>query len=221
MARSSKAAGLAVNPAWRYLPAVETAQSERSALIERANACGSALRILNDEFGLGIPEESGSKSWKINCPYQHEHPDGGVDKNCRFYWESDRAYCFADHGVLDFVALRAMQWGIAPMAAARRIVEAHEESSARKPWWERAGQARTRLLHADQPPPMSTQHAQAALIEALRAREGYVEAQYRPDVRKALQDVLEALDPSWDFDQTLSWVTSGADYIHSKVEESP
>ena len=205
------------NPAWRYLPSVETAQTERSALIERANSMGSALRILNDELGCGIPEESGSKSWKFRCPYGDEHADGGVDKNCRFYWESDRAYCFADHGVLDFVGLRSLMWGVSMFAAARRIVQSQEALEARKPWWERVPDIRARMRTVEQPKPMSTDHAKAALYTALRAVPGYIESQYRPEIREAVAASLEALDPSWTFDLTLQWLDQTVALVQSRL----
>lgn len=210
---------MAANPAWRYLPAVETAQTEAAALIERANACGSALRILNDDFGLGIPEIGDTKSWKIRCPYSNEHADGGIDKNTRFYWDADRAYCFADHGILDYVALRSMQWSMGSIATAKAILRRHEAEVARKPWWERVEDIRQRV-GTDTTPPMRTQYAQAALTASLRDLEGYSEAQYRPAVREAVQTVLEALDPSWDFEHTLLWVEAGTKHVQEQMEKS-
>lgn len=209
------------NPAWRFLPTVETAQSERAAIFERANALGSALRVLNDELDCDIPEYSDSKSWKTRCPWEHEHPDGGLDKNCRYYWDADRMYCFADHGVLDLVGLRSLMWSVPTIVAAKRIIERYEESVSRLPWWQRARASRDRLMSAPEIKPMDTQQAYAALHTALRAVEGYTVSQYRPDVRAAVQSALEALDPSWDFEQTLQWLETSTQTVASTLRKAP
>lgn len=210
---------MAANPAWKYLPSVETAQSERSALFERANAMGSALRVLNDELGCDIPEYSESKSWKFRCPWGEEHSDGGVDKNTRFYWDADRAYCFATHGVLDLVGLRSLMWSVPTTVAARRIIESQETKNARKPWWDRVAAAKDALLAREESPRlMNVQHAYSALHASLRAIDGYSEAQYRPEVREAVRQAQEALDPTWDFPRTLQWLDDSAALVRDRVE---
>lgn len=196
---------MAGNPAWRFLPKESTSESKHS-LFDQANAVGgSALRILNDELGCAIPEDSQSKSWKFHCPWGVEHADGGLDKAARFYWATDHGYCFMGHGVLDVVTLRSLQWRVEPWAAAKRIIEQAEKEAVRKPWRERLITARDRVL-SDAPKPMDVGAAREALGVALRGVPGYVERQYREDVREVVVAALAALDPSWDFSDVQVWI---------------
>lgn len=209
---------MAGNPAWKYLPSVQTAQSEREALFERANSLGSALRVLNDELGCDIPEHSDSKSWKFRCPWGEEHPDGGLDKNTRFYWDADRAFCFSTHGVLDLVGIRSLMWSVPTTIAAKRLVESYDAQNVRKPWRERIEAARDALLAKQSPRLMDTTHAHAALHSALRAIDGYIEAQYRPEVRQVVRQAQEMLDPTWDFETTMKWLDAATALVREKVK---
>lgn len=200
------------NPAWRYLPQDgDRKRDERSLMFDRANATESVVRILNDELDAGVPESGEGKSWKLSCPWGIEHSDAGLDKAARYYWESDHAYCFAGHDVLDVVTIRSLMWHCSRYAAARRLLTLHAPDAVPKA--QRLAELAHKVRAGEQPLAMSLPQAHQALTASLTRVDGYTEAQYRPAVREALMTCLSALNPSWAMADVLKWIEASTAYV--------
>lgn len=80
----------------KYLPPdVKRPMTYRDHIIELANTQAPIHLILDDLYGIKVPEFS--SSWKIHCPYGDEHKDGGRGTNCRVYSSSNSVFCFEQH----------------------------------------------------------------------------------------------------------------------------
>lgn len=199
---------MSIEDSRRFLPKTSQEDERLSkwlALIQRANATSSTIRILNDELRCNVPEYSMGKSWKFHCPWGFEHKDHGIEKHARYYWEDDEAFCFKDHGKLDPVGLRAMQWGMPKTAAAKRMLD-EAGVLRRKNFRQRMDEMLE--MQANPPAPVEARltTARAALYESLSRVPQYAEHQFRPDVQETLQDALQRFDKDWGFPEVLAWV---------------
>ena len=199
-----------VNGLKKYLPSAEGEVSQLTLLIEQANACESVHDILFNHFKIFIPE-GGSGSVKLKCPYSLEHKDGGKEKAMRYYYETDSAYCFRDHGVLSPTFLWASEWGVSEAAAARRILD-RAGVGKRESW-------RTRIENIINSPETASSASVSSALTALAMRyrdiDGYVSLQYRPAVLQEKLRVSEMFNPMWDFESVEKWL----DYSTEKMKE--
>lgn len=199
----------------KYLPKEEQGKvSETALLIERANELESTRELLIRHFSLYIPSD-GATSIKIPCPWRFEHKDGGKDKGMRYYFDTDSAFCFRDHGVVDPVYINSMVWGETRKNTAKIMLE-------------RAGKLKrdhysTRmesLLSAQvQTQTANQQYALEALNMALRDVPEYVSAQFNSAVIAAKNLCMERFDPQWTLSDIEKWITASVIYIRQVSEK--
>lgn len=160
--------------------------------VDRANTLVNIGQLLRDKFGVWSPDGL-DRSWKINCPFNFEHADGGVDKNCRVYPDSNHAYCFADlrHGLLSPVRVWQLKTDTAPMVAAKALLELY--GLTRRTGW-RDRYVELLKMRESSTAPGAPAYAVEALQSALGQVEDYDQRQYDGDVTTAMEDELEKLD---------------------------
>lgn len=192
-----------------YLPKEDTSKvSETQALIDRANALESTRDLLMSEYNILVPED-GANSIKLRCPYAFEHKDGGKDKGMRYYFDSDSAFCFRDHGVIDPVFIRSMKWGETRLKTAKIMLEKagvfkREHYSVRM----------TDMLSAEKTKTLANQpYAFEALNLALRNESEYVSHQFNPKVVSAKNRCLESFNPAWTLQDIEKWITASIIYV--------
>lgn len=161
-----------------------------SPLIEQANAV-SIFDVLRDFMGIDIPN-TGSKSWKTDCPFNFEHGDGGRDKGWRVYPSTNSSYCFVLHGVLDPVRLIMLRKDLSAKRAAYVILENYgllKSRNYRERYDQIVAEREMRSAGVGQP---------AVLVEALhssvRADPRYIEKQFDVEFNVVLEKALEELD---------------------------
>jgi hypothetical protein len=161
-----------------------------SPIIEQANAV-PILDVLRDFMGIDIPD-SGSRSWKDNCPFGFEHPDGGRDKGWRVYPSTNSSYCFVMHGGMTPVRLISLRKDVNSKRAAYIILENYGLLKGRG-WRERyAAVASERELKGN------SIGSPAVLVEALhsalRVEPKYMERCFETEFAEGLETCLEKLD---------------------------
>lgn len=165
-------------------------------LIDRADT-EIDIREIYTEMGFYAP--SGEyNSWKIHCPFGDEHADGGLDKNCRLYPDTNNIYCWDSHGYLTTTRLYARWKGMPRMRAAEILLE-NRGLLKRTTWRERWNdlvdyreakhEARTGLG--------SQAYVVQALREAISADPRYEALEFTARVRDEWTLVLAALDVVW------------------------
>jgi hypothetical protein len=164
-------------------------RTQDAKLIEEANTV-PIQRVLEDEFGIVVPGEL-SRSWKTNCPFGFEHPDGGVEKAMRVYG-SNTAYCFSTHGMLTPVRLIQIKTERRAATAAKRLAERYGLRVG-EPYWEKAKRL---ILERDEAGMKvgSPSNAVQALQRSLARVPNYETRQFDTDVTLAMEEQLEALD---------------------------
>lgn len=90
--------------------------------IEKANESYPIARCLRD-LGIEAPDID-SGSYKTDCPTAHLHPDGGRDKQFRYYPESNTAWCFEEQKMWTPVRIVSEIRGVPPETAAKALCEA-------------------------------------------------------------------------------------------------
>lgn len=157
--------------------------------IDKANGI-PIQQLLEEDYGIFVPSHL-ERSWKTNCPYDFEHPDGGVGKSMRVY-HTNTAHCFDQHGHLSPVRLEQIKSDCGQLRAARILAKRFGLAS-KEPYWKRMNQMvlerETRLGDVGSPI-----HAVEALQHALAVSPEYVERQYDADVSAAFEEQLEKLD---------------------------
>jgi len=203
------------NPLAKYLPKEDASRSSALDLIERANAQFSCVDILNREYGYEIPK-GGSGSTKQHCLWGWEHKDGGVEKCMRYYWESDTAYCFRDHGVIDVVSIRATQKGLSKLRTAKLLLtEAGIFNN--DPWNVRVEKAQEHLKNPTKHT-MDMRLAESMYTSRLKSIEGYGTLQYRSEVVNLKNSMMEELDPSWNSEKLLEWIEKSRTKMEVAIE---
>lgn len=199
----------------KYLPKQEdTRPTDTQDLISRANAQLSCIDLLNKHFGYEL-EKGGSGSLKLNCVWGYEHLDGGVEKCMRYYWETDRCFCFRDHGVIDAVTLQSYLWNESKARTARQVLES-AGLLRREPYYARMPKL---LTAAHEEPSMSLPAVQQMFNEQLRLLPVYDKMQYMPDVIALKNTLMQEVEESWNLDEILKWVDESVQKILKKVEE--
>lgn len=164
----------------------KSSRSKATALIEKARAEVSLFDVLDDFFDIRHPREG--KSYKGDCPFRWEHPDGGADKGWRTYPASNTSYCFVTHGVLDGPRLISLRNDISLTEAAKFLLN-HYGKLKPKPYRERMSElvearAKTNLGEV------------SYLVEALQMA---IETEapgmeFDPDVQNAIEEELDSLE---------------------------
>ena len=192
----------------KYLKQDTAPVSQTTLLIEQANALESTRELLVQHFNLYIPEQ-GSVSIKLACPWKFEHKDGGKDKAMRYYFDTDTAFCFRDHGVIDPVYINSMVWGQTRKKTARTMLE-------------RAGRLRREsyskrmqdLLQGQEKENSANQaYAFEALNLALRDVPEYTSNQFNPSVLGAKNICTEKFNPAWSFTEVSRWIEASVLFI--------
>jgi hypothetical protein len=201
--------------------ATPTTWAER--LIERADSEVSIFNVLEDFCGVHAPREG--RSFKSRCPFADEHPDGGrLDKGFRTYPGSNSAMCFVMHGYMGPVRLAQLRFGVRPLVAAKKILDAYGLDRPR-PWRVRL---RETMIEAEQratrPGTGDPTHAVEALHIALRKEPTYVTRQFDDDVLHAMEVVLDRLDvvmASGDPDAVRRWYDAAKSAMLRIVRREP
>ena len=198
----------------KYAPHDEEASTgQAETLIQKACETVSILSVLAD-YDIDVPPDS--SGWKFYCPFGHEHSDGGMTKAARYYAESNSVYCFASHGLLTVVSLRARQWRMTYTSAAKKILEdagiSTGKVSYRKKWedMQRRWQTMETVDH---------QALMEALSVALRGMDGYVARQYDEDVRSLMEKALAALGHVSTVDEGRLWLATVKDRMRQVLTD--
>jgi hypothetical protein len=191
--------------------------SDAVLFIEQANRSVSIEKVLFDHFGIEVGPG------KNPCPFDFEHSDGGQDKALRVYPDTNSAYCFALHGVLDPVKLFSLKGDNRPLYAAQLLMRAYGIDTRPKGWRERYNDiALQRETSVRQIPPGSVVEA---LQAALRQDQGYVAHQFHPDVLRAVEGQLDAIDKlvsqTTDIKEIQEWLTQAKATILTSCPKSP
>lgn len=163
------------------------------SLVNLANEKINIVEIYN-AMGHAAPQGMYG-SFKIHCPFNYEHGDGGLDKNCRIYPPS-HIYCFAMHGLLKPVYLYAKWKDLQYTRAAVILLEERGllKSSNYKDRWEE-------LLNERAKSNTNSLGDQADVIAALQTEiaqdERYMAVEFADPVREAWKLILRALDVLW------------------------
>lgn len=205
------------NPLAKFLPKKDDTNPTLD-LIERANSQFSCIDILNKEFGYSIPY-GGSGSTKLACIWGWEHKDGGVEKCMRYYWETDQAFCFRDHGIIDVVAIRASQKGLSKSKTAKKLL--YEAGLlGKEPWQDRIKKAQENLQETHHSSKyMNMNLAEQMFNESLRSVENYATLQFKPLIVQTKNEILEELDPSWSLDELTQWLEKSKQTMRATIEE--
>lgn len=187
--------------------------SQSTLMIERANALESTRELLVKHFNLYIPE-SGSTSVKIACPWRVEHKDGGKDKAMRYYFDTDSAFCFRDHGVIDPVMINSMLWGESKAKTARMMLE--RAGVFKREHYSKRMQELLEQSHKEVP--ANQNYAMEALNAALRDCPEYVSRQFNPRVIKMKNTCSERFNPAWTLSDIEKWITASVTYIRMGIE---
>lgn len=187
-----------------YLPRDQRKVSEATLLIEQANALESTAELLQSEFGVYIPS-GGAGSIKMKCIWGVEHKDGGIERSMRYYYETDSAFCFRDHGVIDPVAIRSSVWNVSKTQAAKAMVNNHTVSN--RPHW---SQRMKEMLEAEEQQFASIPNAIQALNLKLNGIEGYSDNQYNPRVIALKLKIMEVFDPLWTLTEIEQWLDAAS-----------
>lgn len=165
-------------------------RSRATRFVDKINAEVRLSTLLQDEFGIYIPDEI-VRSWKTYCPWSFEHPDGGTDKTLRIY-PSNSAYCFALHGVLTPVRIVQIQHECGSYKAAHILAEKYGLAQ-RKPYWERMNElVLEQATRKKNRGPLS--YAAEALRQALVQVPGFQWREFDDDVVAEVGRQLERLD---------------------------
>lgn len=138
-------------------------------------------------------------SYKIDCPWNYEHADGGLDKNCRIFGGTN-IYCWAMHGYLAPTTLYSKWKGISRQKAAEILLD--ERGLLRKPWREKWNELIDVREAAQSRGLGSKTDMVAALHTKLATYPEYVDNEFHPSVRKKWEKVLVAIDRMWERDTT-------------------
>lgn len=183
-------------------------------MVERANEV-SIHHVLLDFFDSYVPSEG--LSFKTHCPFEAEHPDGGVERGFRTYPDTNSSYCFIMHGFLPPVRLVQKKYRLPPYAAARKILgyygllkprEYHERWHDVEVWVEQNG-----------PKVGDLQYAVEALHMALRNVPGYKTRQYDSDVLSAWEKVLEESASIYSVPDLSAWYDKSREALISLVRK--
>lgn len=172
--------------------------------------------VLRDLFGLHVPFDL-DRSWKTNCPFAFEHPDGGIDKNFRVY-PSNSAYCFAMHGGLNPVRIVMIQRDLPAKKAAQHLADRYG-LIGQEPYWKKM-QRLVLESENERAGGGSPQHAVEAMQSALARLEGFTARQYDEDVLAVIEDRLEKLDlviRSGVDGAVRSWLSETVDAVRSTL----
>ena len=163
--------------------------ADRDAVQARANEV-TDLRAMLLDMGCEVPD--GAASWKFKCPFGAEHADGGMDKSARYYADGNVAYCFAGHGMLTPVRLRALSAGITQQKAADRLLS-EAGVTTRRGWRDRYVEVSEAVERERGPKAPSLEHVVAALTMRLQEYPAYMTRQYDEDFRAVMHARIEAL----------------------------
>lgn len=159
-------------------------------LIDKANEAVDIREIYNKLPGMYAPWGEYA-SWKVNCPFNYEHADGGMDKNCRIYG-GQHLFCFAMHGIITPVYLWARLNAMPSKRAAEELLE--QRGLLRNlNYWEKWEQLTTAPQHSSG----SQNYAITALRKELQTDNEYAEHEYDESVRQAWVYALSTLDQLW------------------------
>lgn len=183
------------------------------SLLEQAARVESTRELLVTKYHLIIPEH-GSTSIKLHCPWGIEHKDRGKEKSMRYYYDTDTAFCFRDHGVVDSVVLRADLWGVSRTKAARSMLE--KAGLLKREHWSR--RMKTMLEQEEVKSDTNVSYAFSALNSSLSQHSEYLRSQYKKPVVKAKQRCLDAFNPAWSMDSVLKWIETSTAYIMRFVD---
>lgn len=204
------------NPLAKYLPNKSDDVNTSLDLIDRANLQFSLIDILNKEFGYDIPY-GGAGSTKLHCVWGGEHKDGGIEKCMRYYWDSDTAFCFRDHGVIDVVTIRAAQKGLSKVKTARSLLQ-EAGIFNNDPWNVRIEKIQEHLKENNSRKYVDLRLAEQVFNESLRSLDGYGRLQYKADIIQTKVGLIEELDPSWDLDQLMEWINKAKTIMRETVK---
>lgn len=168
-------------------------------LVDKANELVSIREIYTQMTGSYVPDGQ-MFSWKIHCPFEFEHSDGGLDKNTRIY-DSNTIYCFGMHGVIRPVYLYARWKGIPTKLAAEELLKERGllEKKGYRARWNDLMELREEKFHQR----LGEQsYAIDALQKSLENDRMYVENEYAEDVRSAWVISLAKLDVLWSRPET-------------------
>lgn len=200
----------------------ETFKTQRHplSLVERSDQAVNIIEIYR-EMGGQAPEGS-YRSYKIHCPFNYEHGDGGLDKNCRIYPPS-HIYCFASHGIMKPTYLYSRWKGIQLKQAAAELLE---QRGLLKPkfyterWQELMEQRQTLQTSLG-----TTAEAVAVLQADIATNEQYKSVEFSKPVREAWTIILAALEVLWSRPQTdlnalRRWHGNSLNKLNSAVSEA-
>lgn len=175
----------------RYAPP-KAAERPRT-LVDWANEVADIRDVLRD---MGLYAPSGTfYSYKIDCPWNYEHADGGRDKNCRLFGGTN-IYCWAAHGYITPSYLYSRWKGVTIQDAAKELLD--QLGLLKKNWretWNELVEVRDAKEHVG----LGQQsYAIDALHAALKTDKKYLEQEFEEPVRLAWVVVLAALDSIWE-----------------------
>lgn len=203
------------NPLEKFLPKQEDSKTFAQDMIERANAQFSCIDILNKEFGYDIPY-GGVGSAKLQCLWGWEHKDGGVEKCMRYYWESDQAFCFRDHGVIDVVTIRASQKGLSRVKTATYLLQ--EAGLLKAEPWDVRIKKHQENLSTPKKSFLDLRLAEQLFNQMLKNVPNYSKVQFRPEIIQLKSAKIEELDPSWGLDKLSSWMVECENIMQTTIE---
>lgn len=176
----------------------------RRDVVTWANESISIFDLLQGLFGVDAPREGGS--FKIFCPFSFEHPDGGVERACRTYPETNSAYCFALHGRLTPVKLYALAKDLRYKQAAVELLRRAGLYDPR-PWKERLPEvlAEREAAKATRTDLGDPQTLVAALHTSLRSHPAYPVAGVSPALSGALEARMALLEGLSGVEAVRTW----------------
>jgi hypothetical protein len=193
----------------------------RRDLVEWANEAISIFDVLEDLFGIVHPRDGGS--YKGHCPFEFEHPDGGLEKGFRTYPATNTAYCFVleSHGSLTPVRLVALRKELPYRRAAAWLLE---QKGLLRP---RAWQDRWREVMTERSVTVghgNPQELLEALHESLRDHPAYPPGGVSPALTAAIETELSKLEGllirDASGDEVRAWFLSAKESLHLVLERA-
>lgn len=167
----------------------EVRYSNAREVLARASRL-SIFDVLEDFFGIVAPRSG--ESWKGQCPFSFEHPDGGMSKGFRTYPATNSGYCFVMHGVMDPIRIMVIRTEERPTTAARLLLE-HYGIPLEQHWKDRSRdlivERSSRSTALGDPT-----WAAHALQTSLERYDEYSEVQFEERVAEAMDVALRELD---------------------------
>ena len=171
-------------------------------LVDRADEAVDIREIMKD-MDLWAPDGE-FYSYKISCPWSGEHPDGGIDKNCRIYGGTN-IFCFAMHGRITPTTLYARWKGVSRDDAARELLD--QRGLLSKNWREKW----TDLMAEKEQEQGSPEELVSALNKELDNDLIYKLEEFSDPVREVWKKILDDLDLMWyhaDLNLLTSWFSA-------------